>query len=238
MTYKSTVLADNPMMYYAFDNGSLADLGSANRPLSLVSGEFMSPVMPTLIDTPLDKGYNFATVPNGNQGELTGSNFPSVAIVVGGGVRPHFSIEFWIKTGTSVSSHNYVLSPSSSANTGLVLMSGTSIQMQFDTSGHYVTSAAGVGNSAWHHVVFTWDGNGSSGAVYVDGVLSGTNSGSAANVTAGGNFYIGGQGADTSVFRGALDEVAFYSYPLSSDRVLAHYQAATTTYFRGWGIPA
>ena len=76
----------------------------------------------------------------------------------------------------------------------------------------------------WYHFVLTYDG--STQRVYVNGALSGTvNSAFTPNV--GAPLFIGEIGPSGTQYpltNGLIDEVAYYDYALSGDRVSAHYQ--------------
>ncbi|MAI80564.1 MAG: hypothetical protein CL917_16605 [Deltaproteobacteria bacterium] len=79
--------------------------------------------------------------------------------------------------------------------------------------------------NAWHHVVGTYDGT--QARFFLDGVEVGSRVQD--YVLNPGNLFAVGNGTDgNSVTRvpltGAVDEVAYYDYALSGDRVSAHYQ--------------
>lgn len=83
--------------------------------------------------------------------------------------------------------------------------------------------------NTWNHVVATWDG--SAALLYVNGALadsvnaSGLNGVYNASTTA--NFLLAT--SDTSsLYKGALDETAFYTTALSSSQIADHYAAASS----------
>src|SRR5262249_11369621 len=73
--------------------------------------------------------------------------------------------------------------------------------------------------STYHHVAGTFDG--STMILYVDGAFAGQATGGLTAQSRTAPFSAGDN------FAGDVDEVAVYDYPLSAERVLAHYTAAT-----------
>jgi head-tail adaptor len=94
----------------------------------------------------------------------------------------------------------------------------------------YCAPAALISNRSvtdghWHHVVFVSDGT--SGWIYLDGVLDNTNPSLARGVTShpvGIGYDIKSNGY---YFPGSLDDVALYPRALSAAEILHHYQVAT-----------
>ena len=90
-----------------------------------------------------------------------------------------------------------------------------------------VTTAASYNDNAWHHVVATQGAGGM--ALYVDGVLVGSNT-VAANQASIGSWRIGGDSLTASwpdvpssrQFKGSIDEFAVYPAPLTAAQVAAH----------------
>jgi large repetitive protein len=78
----------------------------------------------------------------------------------------------------------------------------------------------GLMQGQWTYIVATMDASGT-GTVYVNGALV---------LTAAGNGTVPVYTAPTefgSMFKGVLDEIAIYDHPLASDRVTAHWNAAS-----------
>jgi hypothetical protein len=91
-------------------------------------------------------------------------------------------------------------------------------------------SAAPLSRGVWHHLVAVYDAGVM--LMYVDGLLSGTNSLPGTLQNAGptpDHVLIGATrtGADTYSYnwKGFIDEVAFYDHALSGQQVLTHYLA-------------
>jgi len=85
-----------------------------------------------------------------------------------------------------------------------------------------VTAAVGPTPGVFRQVVGVWDGT--TIAIYVDGVLSGTAEAATGRSSGGGTFYVG-FGTRATWFLGSLDEVAYYGTALSPGRVLEHFLA-------------
>ncbi|HTI72800.1 MAG TPA: LamG domain-containing protein [Candidatus Limnocylindria bacterium] len=100
----------------------------------------------------------------------------------------------------------------------------------------------------WQHVVTVWDGPTQTATIFVNGVeaVSGTYSGGAAQgytantddhspaeaVNGASGLSLGSYNntqPGENPFRGAIDEVAFYSAALTGPQILAHYQNATNS---------
>src|SRR5204863_8735112 len=108
-----------------------------------------------------------------------------------------------------------------------------------------ITSQVPYQLGRWQHVVTVWDGASETATMYIDGVqaASGGNTSSdpqaytantadhgAEQVNGPAGFSIGSYNntePDANPFRGAIDEVAFYSKKLTPAEILAHYQNGT-----------
>ena len=222
--YQSTVLADNPVAFYA--------LNPASDPAG---------VSPDL-------------TANGNDGSafnITATNGPSAfipnaaafdgadaAVDLGGGANPgllNFSgpitLEAWVQ---SAPPSGY----SGSQNVGNIIAKG------YDSSVNYAEIVlrvngwygdvyyGGSGNAGvsggnfitnWAHVVMSSDGTYNS--LYVNGVLVQKTSDTSGAINFGDAFRIGTGSADGTGrwFKGNISEVAIYNHGLTAGQVLAHY---------------
>jgi len=230
--YYDAVIADNPVSYWRLgDAGSPAvdevggrDLSYHNSPLPGQPG--------AIADDP-----NTATDFSGGRRALT-HGFDSALNT------PEFSIEAWGKvTGNCESTsecHQFFVTSRGVGEgywLGLYTDPATSV-VRWDFTvgrGNIPGGWAGVKYSdgsllsevqnAWHHVVGTYDGT--QARLFLDGAEVGTTIQD--YVLNPGNLFAVGNGTDgNSVTRypltGAVDEVAYYNYALSADRVSAHYQ--------------
>lgn len=85
------------------------------------------------------------------------------------------------------------------------------------------TVAGGLGTSNWHHLVITYDGTNITG--YLDGTSAGQTptTGNGSFATKNG-FYIGANYDQDRFVNGLIDDVAFFSYALTSTEVTTLYQ--------------
>ncbi|MGB2867416.1 MAG: LamG-like jellyroll fold domain-containing protein, partial [Bacteroidota bacterium] len=156
------------------------------------------------------------------------------------------SVEAWAKT-TSFGSYQQVLAQ---ANGGCgcgwpygfdVLTDGRIRTLIYAINGqsYQVISPGPIQLNTWTHLAATYDGV--TLKLFINGQMCGQNTTNAGNMgygTWGGNIGIGKKldGCYPSYFLGLIDEVKIYSRALSSDEVLAEYNASvTTTYADGIG---
>ena len=147
------------------------------------------------------------------------------------------TVSAWFKTGTA-SGHKIVGLESNQTGTASALFDrhlymGTDSKIYFgvfDTAARSVTSTSTLTNNAWHHAVGT--DNGSTIALYIDGVLQGTTSGTgyASYVTSYwriGSYRFGSNtwtNASDGYFTGSIDDVRIYNRALSAGEVQKLYQ--------------
>lgn len=138
-------------------------------------------------------------------------------------VGDNFTVEAWVKRGTAKTYSNEVIA--SKQDGSWVLMFGESdrLTLRRSTVGNVaVASVSTTDTSSWHYVVATKSG--SSVHLYVDGVdVTGT----VTNQTMTNNSepLTIGQSTGTAYLKGAVDEVALYSTPLTAAQVSQHYTA-------------
>lgn len=89
-----------------------------------------------------------------------------------------------------------------------------------------ITSPTAYNDGSWHHMVATQGPSGM--ALYLDGVLVGTNPQTGAQDYTG-YWRVGGDSpwSGNPYVPGSIDEVAVYDHALSAERVRAHYRAST-----------
>jgi hypothetical protein len=237
INYSQAVLADNPIIYYQFEEltGSAAvnsgTIGaSANGTYTNVVLGHNSAAGAGLPGLGVCGWYNGA-----NDNTRAGTTIPAgiSQMLVGTG---DYSIEVWFKpekgsargdffswnTGTNYRS--YTLCYNNTADNVLFYENGTTYASRSLMKNLPAT------NNAWHHYVVTRTSG--SYTLYLDGVKTvvGTNSWGTVNFNS--QYwdvvkYIGRDtGANILGFQGPVDEFAFYTYALSEGRVQAHYAQA------------
>jgi len=98
---------------------------------------------------------------------------------------------------------------------------------------NYMPVPMKAGDNQWHHIVLTWDNT--TMTAYVDGQKFGESidiskvdwNPTLDETTIGTKCtgYPGSGGKPTNTFKGSIDEIAIYNVVLSSDEILAHYNA-------------
>ena len=228
--YAATVLADGPSMYWRL-GGTNTQL-TADSSSGLIAGHLQFGATPGASGATTDGDTAMNLV--GTQ-DVSGQGSGVVAAVQTTSLKT-FSLETWVKT-TSVSGGT--LMDFGNVQTGLSTAHTT--ELYLDTSGHVfagvqgsnrvtVHSSGRVNDGNWHQVVAVQTATYL--ALYVDGnLVSYTFNNSNSNATFSGYWRIGGDqnggwpSAASNYFSGQLDEVAVYPMALSSQQVLAHYQA-------------
>jgi hypothetical protein len=225
-SYPTTVMADTPSLYWRLNElaqGNIVDSSGLNR-----TGTYRNGVTYFSEDA-LVNGSDFGVI-SGSSG-VGYSNSQQAAPTT-------YSIEAWVKTGsfnggkilgyenaqtgwgTSFDRHLYM---TNNGRIGYGIVSGGAQQS--------ILSTTLFNNNLWHHVVATQGANGM--ALYVDGVLIGTNP----TVTpdaytgywrlGGGNLTGWPSAPASSALLGSFDEAAVYPTELTAAQVAAHYAAAS-----------
>jgi hypothetical protein len=128
------------------------------------------------------------------------------------------TVEFWVQTRTpgdgAVFSnrndiHHYVYVGTTSD--GHVLA--------FDS--HALPSTQRIADGKWHYVAYTY--NGTTGKLYVDGKLSA--SADWERLEGSAEASVGYDASTKTHFRGSVDELAVYDFPLTAAQVAAHFAA-------------
>ncbi|MFO0669746.1 MAG: LamG domain-containing protein [Polyangiaceae bacterium] len=83
------------------------------------------------------------------------------------------------------------------------------------------TDSVASADGAFHHFVAVF--NGTQLLLYVDGNLFGSDADDRPLGAVSGHLYVGTRGPSNGFLNSELDEVAVYDYPLSSERIIAHY---------------
>lgn len=220
MTYSSEVLADSPLVYWRLgeSSGTVAQDATAND----------------------RDGTIGASATLGVTGALGGSGDSDTAITTSGtsagtvdrayaawmDVTNAVSMECWVKFTGTTTRYYWSRTGGTAVNCGLSTVSGT---IRFHVNGVASTSVNSpltYNDGNWHHVVGTYDG--STARIYVDGAEKATSTATTGNLDSTTNgLQVGGRGQD--YFTGSVDEAAYYNTVLSAARVLAHYDAGTTT---------
>lgn len=150
------------------------------------------------------------------------------------------SISFWMKTTSSDpngwTSGTFVIDRDlcNSQRDWSVCM-GLGGKIQFITgagSDHVLTSTHDINDGTWRHVVVVRDGGSLKKSIYVDGVLSASDSfddvafgNAAADIHVGSSFCLT---STHTYYTGAIDDICFYDRPLTASEIMALYLDGTS----------
>jgi len=233
-SYEATILADNPEAWWRLDEpnfGAMYDsLGRHDGYYTNISG------------TPATLGAPGVIRGSSDTAVSTDGTNPWFGVVPYDAIlgSSEFSLECWAKVPDSVANYCPVsffqssrqgefLYADSGAGTWRGAIGGAGSQFQFFFLGD--TFGAQIVSNKWMHLIITYGASISGLRSYVNG--QGVDPTGATNIY--GNFprnvssplLIGGVGSPMNYkFKGTVDEVAFYTHPLTPSQALAHYTAA------------
>ncbi len=182
----------------------------------------------TFANAEVGQGFVFDGTALINVGSVTGTTLDIAA--------SDFTLEFWLKTSSDLSSG---LGELIAGDAGLGQAQGFRVlyqptvnhQLRFriaDSSSASVVDTPPINDGMWHHYAFVRSGGNL--IAYVDGVSSATTPTTITDITSTAEFQIGGRtpGASTapdSFFDGSLDELSFYSRALSATEISGIFAA-------------
>ncbi len=245
--YVSTVLSDNPLAYWRFEDPSSAPgetvADSAAGGLSPGWYRNRGGLLPDIALVPgaLGRAAQFhGTVDGGNGNFIEISDNEWAAVPYRLANLTTLSLEFWVKASPTSSETYARFISRASGGTG-------NYWVGMATAGNYPGQPfVGVPGGTWyawppniltdgnwHHVVVTYsyDGANTTTELWIDAVRRGTNVRAGAFSGPPGtwqNLIIGAENHQFWVFNGlvgALDEVAIYGYALGEERIIAHFNA-------------
>jgi hypothetical protein len=217
--YEALVAASNPVAYYRLNDPEFVSTATAVNSGSL--------------STAADGNYGVGTTP-GQPGPdpstsppLTGLN-PNVACAFNGsgsitcgnnaGLNLNqISVAAWIKVGTLVANMDVVAKGNSSWR---LQIDGSTRHLKWVCPGGNITGIKFVNDGLWHHVVAVSGSNGS--ALYVDGVLDGSNAAAVNSIPVTTDAVTIGSGAGAR-WNGSIDEVAIFGTALTGANAQALY---------------
>jgi hypothetical protein len=232
--YPKEILADNPLLYYRFNDPAPVD-AAFNRGIAGLSanGAYLGGVTHRVPGALAGSGSGAAEY-LGNGGR---TSVPFIPELNPPAASP-FTIEAWVKPtieGAGNAQCPLFNRHSTGNRQGWVFFQRPSAQgfnfRMYDQNGSTQSVDLTGGPytiGEWSHLVAVW--NGSSATLYVNGVSVGSQAaGYVANTDA--PLGIGAYSADNpgdNAFTGSLDEVAFYNTALTSATILAHYTNGTS----------
>ena len=136
-----------------------------------------------------------------------------------------FTFETWVQVASGATFQPIASLGTNSGLTGLEIgIDGSGNLTAFSADGTATAvSAAAVNDGAWHHVAVTYDG--ANLQTYVDGQASGAPTPVALDLTAG-EITFAQSIDDTTFFKGAVDDIRFWSDARTPDEIAENYQLA------------
>jgi hypothetical protein len=176
-----------------------------------------------------------ATFVSGSSDFITLSNHADFQVATGGGVGSDFSVSFWIKltvdaSGTSDKDGYVGLKAGVFRGGGFYMWyndaSGDDESLELFTSTTSaqvsVSTDTDLDHNVWYHIAATYDVSTTTGKIYVDGVLSATNTSLTAPTQYTGAIDIGSSDAGSKFVSSVTSEVAYWkAYILTDYEVLA-----------------
>jgi hypothetical protein len=238
-TYPTVILGDHPAAYYRLGeaSGSTAVDSSGNAH----TGTYLGGV--TLGQPGALAGDSDTSVGFNGVDSIVDTNFQPD--------DPSFTIEAWVKPSAAIANQWLVAGRSSAVSLSYNAWDGRSQPVHatagyagisfFDGTYFDVTlSTATLPLNQWTYLAGTWDNSTKSLDLYINGVLNNAQSfpGKTSVVGPFGTSQVfqigafdetlhGGRPYKAQYFQGGIDEVAYYSYALTSAQVQAHYKAGT-----------
>ncbi len=233
--YATLIVGDNPLSYFRLDetNGTTAyDYAGGNNG-AYYGNVTLGATGYSLIDT--DTAAFFPGVADSYCGDIgaTTINFA--------GTNAEFSIEAWANGAAGQISGAAVIAKGTgnvggeTASEQFAIGVNAGIYRFFvrDPKGNIAEADATTGpDGAWHHLVGVCDGKGGTVTFYVDGTAVASATPPAAGIRqSSAGVSIGAERSGVLptydwAYKGAIDEVAIYAYPLSVAQIQAHYSAA------------
>jgi hypothetical protein len=130
------------------------------------------------------------------------------------------TMSIWFKTSTSQNNRYFLSFPEAGGSNGFDLLFVTSGIRSYIDIRSTLTSTFTYNDGNWHHVIVSYSGT--NHKMYIDGVLTASNSASGTIKNAEGNFYIGGLSSlfpNYRVYLTDLNQACVFDYALSDGGV-------------------
>ena len=217
-TYRTTVLTDNPSVYYRFDesSGTTAHDSTSNgldatyqSSVTLGTGSALTGDSDTSINISGGNGNGAAT--RAETGIPTGSSARTAEIWFQSTSNSYLPLFYWGQTGAPTSQFF------------LYVTNGNELFLSSYSYGVGGYAPYSLNDGSWHYAAATYDGN-TTMTLYVDGLQVGRGSiPTTLNTVSTASLLIGGDGSNA--FSGYLDEAAIYPSALTASALNKHWLA-------------
>ncbi|MDT0264811.1 LamG-like jellyroll fold domain-containing protein [Streptomyces sp. DSM 44915] len=225
--YADAVLADEPLLYWRYDEsaGNFVSDASGNDSAGVHRGGPQRGVTPPAVPGPAAAGVGYDGVDDYTYGDVR----------YGG--MSEFTLETWFNTTTSrggklIGLGDRTLQPSANRDNNIYLLNDGRVAFGvYDGRYHTVTSRESYNDGQWHQVAASVGPAGM--RLYVDGEQVAVNTSITASREVNGYWRTGGDSLQSwpgrpssDFYQGRLDETAVYAPQLPAARIAAHYAAA------------
>ena len=238
-SYSRQILDDHPTNYYRLGDltGTAATDSSGNARHATYSGSYSLNQTPAITNTS-DNDRSFYTPVNGGA-TLAAASMPTITNLLSG--------EAWINPDSLTGYNNWFGRYNADQALGITNWSwgfysnGANLELMLystaATAVYATTSDNPLQVGVWQHVAFSYDGNRM--RVFLNGVEQVNQAATPVLATAAlADFKIGLNNATARNFKGYIDEVAVYDYPLGPEQIQAHYNAGLGYFSYRSRIPA
>jgi len=228
-TYSTTVLADNPYVFYRLDDTSLTAAVDAST--NGLDGTYVNTAGITLQQAPVTAELDTSTfsvlfTPAGGQAayvSLSGTQ-------TGGFPQTQITFEAWIRGYIDTAEQGLITSV---PNTGMAI-TNTGLIYLYLNSTNVLTGVTPINDGNPHYVAVTWENVNGFATIYVDGNVDANTSGIQVGyiIPVNQELRVGVGSTTANVgFSGYIDNAAVYPTNLSQTQVTAHYDAGKTGIF-------
>ena len=221
-TYRDEVLSDNPAAYWRL--GEALGTNAADE-VGLNHGTYSAQGLTLGTAGALASDPNTAVAFDGSRGGMSAGASTALDFVSGA------TIEVWAKrakSGSQVLVAKPGHSQSKRENYALWVNSSNRVQAFFGNGSAFATVTGPVLDTAWHHLVATYDN--ATARLYVDGAQVATASSTVRMAANTQPVNVGRASNGQAYLGGTLDEIALYPRVLTATRVRAHFDKASADF--------
>lgn len=222
--YPSYVLADNPTAYWRLNE-------TTGTILTDVAGGHNGTYDPAKVDLGREAGYGLAPDPAVHYKQSAGV---STSVPYTRDLNPTgpFSLEFWVKPDRSGQTSLAVMGTQNRnvGRTGYAVYQGFNgnfweAHLGFNNTVLFLQGTTAPVAGRWDHVVVTWNGSNLS-KLYVNGHEEGSDPSGPHQNNTEQPFEIGSRFNGSVPYDGTIDDVAFYNYALTPEKVALHFSVS------------